>query len=152
MGELRRDTALRLKKAQFLEVFPTEGTVTHAAQKVGVDRSAHYRWLKEDPAYAAAFAEAEVKALDGLEREARRRAIEGTEKPVYQGGKLIGTIREYSDTLLIFLMKGANPSRYRERIDLTVDVRRTAEQFATAHGLDADEVMAEAERILAETT
>jgi hypothetical protein len=147
-----RDAAQQAKKAAFLSAFAELGTVTHAAIAAGIERTTHYRWVKEDDAYAKGFVEAEGKAIDSLEREARRRAIEGTEKPIYQGGQMVGTVREYSDTLLIFLMKGANPSRYRERIDLTVDVRRTAEQFATAHGLDVDEVMAEAERILAETT
>ena len=47
---------------------------------------------------------------------ARRRAAEGTLKPVYQGGKLVGEIREFSDTLLIFLLKGKRPEVYRENV------------------------------------
>jgi hypothetical protein len=120
--------------------------VTHAAAEVGVDRSAHYRWL-EDVEYAALFVVAEEQAFDNLEREARRRAVEGTEKPVYQGGELVGTIREYSDTLLIFLMKGARPSKYRERVDVTLDVKREIERL-TSDPAEREAAIAEAQRIL----
>lgn len=51
---------------------------------------------------------------DRLEREAMRRAHEGVRKPVYQGGKRVGFIQEYCDTLLIFLLKGLRPEKYRE--------------------------------------
>ena len=56
-----------------------------------------------------------------LEAEALRRALKGTEKPVYQNGKQVGAIREYSDLLLIFLLKARRPTVYREnaRLELT---------------------------------
>jgi hypothetical protein len=54
---------------------------------------------------------------DQLEQEARRRAHDGVRKPVYQGGKRVGYIQEYSDTLLIFLLKGLRPEKYRERFE-----------------------------------
>ena len=53
---------------------------------------------------------------DMLEDEAVRRAKDGVERPVYQGGKLVGHVQEYSDTLLIFLLKGARPEKYRDRV------------------------------------
>ena len=135
------------KRAAFLVAYVQLGTVLHAAEAAGIERKTHYNWLA-DPVYAAAFAEAEDKAIDALEKEARRRAIEGTEKPVYQGGKLVGTIREYSDTLLIFLLKGARPQKYRERVDITMDIRREIERL-TSDPLEQEAAIAEAERILA---
>ncbi len=51
-----------------------------------------------------------------LEAEARRRAVEGVRKPVYCRGEIVGTVKEYSDTLLIFLMKGARPEKYRDNV------------------------------------
>ncbi len=65
-------------------------------------------------AFAAGFAHAE--ACDALASEARRRAVEGVLKPVYYKGKLVGFIREYSDTLLMFLMKAAMPEKYRDNV------------------------------------
>lgn len=38
----------------------------------------------------------------------------------------------------------------REKMDMTIDVRREAERIAAANGLDPEAVLAEAERVLAE--
>ena len=113
MAEL--DGVKHPKKRAFLAAFGEVGTVTRAAEIADIVRATHYNWLKDDSDYVEAFKQAEGRAADRLEQEARRRAVEGTEKPVFQGGKLVGTIREYSDTLLIFLMKGAMPEKYKER-------------------------------------
>lgn len=127
-----------LKQKAFLAAYAKCGNLTEASRKSKVARDLHYDWLRDDPAYPAAFAIAHEEAGDHLESEARRRAVEGVPKPViYQGqlcreakrdknGELIRnengevvfsaplTIREYSDTLLIFLMKGNNPEKYRD--------------------------------------
>ncbi|MHC5536960.1 hypothetical protein ACYOEI_01645 [Singulisphaera rosea] len=55
--------------------------------------------------------------MDTLESEARRRALDGVEKPVFYRGQKCGAIREYSDALLMFLMKAARPERFRESYD-----------------------------------
>jgi hypothetical protein len=46
------------------------------------------------------------------EAEAWRRAVEGVERPIVSGGKVVTTVREYSDALLIFLLKGRRPAKY----------------------------------------
>ena len=76
-----------------------------AAQAAGVHRSRHYDWLKKDPAYVSAFVAAQDEAVQALEDEAVRRAYEGVEKPVTVAGQR-EFVREYSDTLLIFLLRG----------------------------------------------
>lgn len=107
------------KKRAFLAAYSELGTVTHAAEAAKVVRKSHYNWLKDDDAeiYKAAFDEAHQRACDCLEAEARRRAIQGVDKPIIRNGFVVSTFKEYSDTLLIFLMKGAMPDKYRERID-----------------------------------
>ncbi len=143
----------RLKK-DFLPEFAKSGTVTHAAQSVGVGRRTVYDWLAKDAEFREAFAEAEQQAIDSLEREAVRRALDGTDEPVYQGGKQVGSIRKYSDTLLIFLLKGNRPSKYRERVDVTFQAREVAERLAAESGgaITVEELMAEAERIAAKAS
>ena len=59
----------------------------------------------------------ENRAVDALEDEAVRRAYEGVERAVTVAGQR-EIIREYSDTLLIFLLKGARPERYRDNLRL----------------------------------
>jgi hypothetical protein len=55
------------------------------------------------------------RGTDALEDEALLRPLEGTLKPVYQGGKKAGTVREFSDTLLIFMLKAPRPRRLPTR-------------------------------------
>lgn len=111
----KENKTLQQKKRAFLAAFAEVGTITHAAELAGIDRQAHYRWLKDDPDYPALFADADEKACEKLEQEARRRAIEGVGEPVFYKGEPCGTVQKYSDTLLIFLLKGAMPEKYRER-------------------------------------
>lgn len=108
-----RARGLSPRQALFLEAFSVTGTVSGAAKRSGVHRSMHYDWL-QDPTYTEGFKDAERMAADALVTEARRRALEGTEKPVFQGGTQVGTIVEYSDRLLELLLRGALPAIYRE--------------------------------------
>lgn len=121
------------KKRAFLAAFAETGNVTRAAEIVGCARTRHYEWLKDDPDYAADFASVEGHAADRLEQEARRRAVQGVAKPVFYKGDVVGAVQEYSDTLLIFLLKGARPEKYAERqkITATIDYRQQALAIAT---------------------
>lgn len=93
-----------------------------------------YRWRESDPDFAAAWDKAKAAGIEALEDEALRRAFEGTDKPVFYLGAEVGTIREYSDTLAIFLLKGAKPEKYRERTETKHDVGGTlAELIAASH-------------------
>ena len=106
-------------RARVIQEFLACGRIDLACQRVGVDRGCHYDWLKADPGYAAEFASARKQTADILEDEAWRRAVEGVDKPVYQGGELVGTVREYSDSLMTWLLRGLRPERYREHVDVT---------------------------------
>jgi len=136
------------KKARFLARFAEDGTITAAAKAAGIERHTHYAWMDADPEYAAGFREATKQAIEAMEAEARRRAVVGIEEPVYQGGRQVGAIRRFSDTLLIFLLKGAMPSKYRERIDVTMDVSSEVRKMAAELGLDEAAILAEAEAIV----
>jgi hypothetical protein len=84
-----------------------------AARKVGIYREQHYGWMRTDREYAREFEMARQAAIDTLEGEAHRRAVEGVQKPVYQKGMKVGEITEYSDNLLMFLLRAACPEKYR---------------------------------------
>lgn len=108
------------KQGAFLAALEQTGNVTRAAEHVGVDRRLFYRLREKDPTFAEAWQRALLIGIEALEDEARRRAFEGYNKPVFQQGAQVGTIREFSDTLAIFLLKGAKPDVYRERQDVNV--------------------------------
>lgn len=101
------------KKQAFLTAFGIVASISKAAEMAGIDRSNHYDWMREDPEYPKAFETAQQQAAASLEDEAVRRAYHGIDKPVTIAGNR-EVITEYSDTLLIFLMKGAMPTKYRE--------------------------------------
>jgi len=72
--------------------------------------------VRKDSLYRAAFDEAVVVAAQALEDEAVRRAKEGYDEPVFYQGQPTGyTIRRYSEGLLMMLLKGWRPERYRDR-------------------------------------
>jgi hypothetical protein len=97
------------RKQQLLERLETGETVLSIAKAFGMSRQALYARKKLDPVLAEAWDEAAYLGararLDDLEREADRRAIDGVLRQVYYRGNIIGTIRDYSDRLLIFRIK-----------------------------------------------
>ena len=120
------------KKTAFLTAFRECGTIRGAARASEVSTRSHYRWLADDAEYADAFGEAGRFAAAHLVDAARERAIEGTRKYRFdRSGQPIVDPRTgeqyfdlaYSDTLLIFLLKGLVPETYgdRQRIQHTAD-------------------------------
>ena len=103
------------KRAKFLAELAQTGNATLSAKLIGLSRARAYALRKEDAEFSAAWDDAISESSDHLESEARRRAVTGVQKPVYQGGKLVGHVQEYSDTLLIFLLKGNNPEKFADR-------------------------------------
>ena len=124
------------KKAQFLDALAQTGNVRQAAKAVGFSANRFYVHRRQDPTFAQAWEETMEQAMDTvLEPEAIRRTVEGVEKPVYHQGRQVGTVREYSDTLLIFLLKGWKSERYTERREVfhrgAVELLRKLERIGT---------------------
>ena len=61
--------------------------MTAAIAVAGSSRTRVYELRKADPAFATAWDEAEEAAVDRLEDEARRRAVEGIPEPLVSAGK-----------------------------------------------------------------
>ena len=117
------------KKRAFLAAYRQTGNVTRASEFAKCHRASHDRWLEDHHEYAAAFNDAKDEAVDRLESEARRRAVDGVEEKIYHKGEVVGTKLNYSDTLLIFLLKGALPHKYRDRVDMAHSGTMTLEQI-----------------------
>ncbi len=111
------------KRTAFLiSLIETGGNVSRACEVAGLARQRVYEWRTVDEQFALAWDEAVETGTEELEQEARRRAYSGVDEPVFYQGEACGTIRKYSDTLLIFLLKGRKPDKYRERF--TIDVNK----------------------------
>jgi hypothetical protein len=76
-----------------------------------------YRLKHEDPQFSEQWDVAQKLGEDAMEDEARRRAIEGVEQPIYKNGEVVGRRIDYSDILMIFLLKGAKPEKYKDRVE-----------------------------------
>lgn len=120
----------------FLTAFAQLGNVTEAAKLANTTRMTVWRHKTADPEFAKLFAEAEQEAADLLEKEAWRRATEGTDEPVFYKGDQCGSIKRYSDNLLMFLLRGVRPEKYRERFVLPVEElnRLIERELAIARG------------------
>lgn len=93
------------RKRVFLKTLAETGIVSRSAAAAGWTASTAYSFRKSDAQFKDMWDNAMSFATDSLEFEARRRAQHGVEKPVYQQGKLVGYVREYSDPLLVLLLK-----------------------------------------------
>ena len=130
----------------FLAALAEAGNVRLACDAAQIDRTTAYDLRKADQEFAAEWDRALEDAADLLEQEARRRAVDGVRRVKFDRGQPImvpalgpdgapmlgpdGAVimvpyaeHEYSDTLLIFLMKGGNPEKWRDRSE----VRHTTE-------------------------
>lgn len=106
------------KLTAFCAVLADTGIVKRACEAIGVSRQTAYNWRDEMPAFAAAWDKAMRIGISALEDEAHRRAFEGVSEPVFHQGLECGSVKKYSDTLAIFLLKAHAPEKYRERHDV----------------------------------
>lgn len=81
------------KKAMVTALEKSLGIVTVACKNVGIDRSTHYQWLKDDPDYATAVKDIENIAVDFAESQLHK------------------SIQKGSDTATIFYLKTKGKSR-----------------------------------------
>ena len=106
-------------KQKFIAALGTSGNITTAAKSAGIARTYPYEVRSSDADFAQEWDSAMEEAADLIEAEARRRAVEGVDEPVFYQGEKCGVIRKYSDALLITLLRAAKPEKYRERYDAT---------------------------------
>ena len=128
------------KKAVVLYWFRRTGALAIALKRAGIGRARHASWLREDQDYEQAFNSSQETVADVLEAEAMRRAVSGTNKPIYFKGDKIDTVKEYSDVLLMFLLKGARPEKYRERFDVS-NTAKDMEKLAATLGVPVASVI-----------
>lgn len=112
-------------KVIFLNVLSVTGNVFQSCKAAKMVRSVVYKERADNADFKKDWDNALEQAADILEFEARRRAYEGLVRKKFTGkgeavidpatGKQY-IEREYSDTLLIFLLKGINPEKFRERV------------------------------------
>lgn len=89
------------KREKFLKALAEGDSATGAAEKAGLGRRTVYTWRKEDEDFEREWDAAIEAGTDILEDEAKKRAVEG------------------SDTLLMFLLNGRRPEKYRPKTQIS---------------------------------
>lgn len=128
----------------FLADLRINGQIQHAAEVAGIAITTFYDRRNKYPDFAKEARLALTESNARLEREARRRAHDGVDKPVFYKGKIAGewvdengepcskrkkgakfirhSIKEYSDQLLGILLKAHNP-KFREKTESTIKAK-----------------------------
>lgn len=134
------------KKDEICKAILETGNVSTACVMCGVSRTAAYAHKNEDKEFSDLWEESLDMSIDLMEAEARRRAVEGVLEPVFYQGQECGLIRKYSDTLLMFLLKGNKPDKFRDNQHVTLagdqdnpisykhDPAKAAQEIIKAHG------------------
>lgn len=125
----------KARKLTFLAELARHGILARAARAAspGARTGALTTFVEErarDPHFSRGWDEAIEAANAAIEHELYRRAQVGVEEPIYGGKyreKVVGTVRRYSDPLLMFVAKAKLPA-YR-------DVTRV--EGSVTHKLDA---------------
>jgi len=107
------------KKAMYDALVKQLGVVTHAAKQAGIDRTTHYKWLREDENYKAWIEEIPDIVIDFAENA------------------LFRQIQEGNTTSIIFFLKTKGKERgYIEKQEIAVsgqmDNMLTVESFRQA--------------------
>lgn len=101
-------------KMLFTELLKS-GNLTVALARANINKDTFHSLKYKIPKLNAKYKlYRKMVAENVLEPEAYRRAIQGVEKPIYYRGEEVGTVTEYSDSLLIRLLQGAMPEVYRD--------------------------------------
>jgi len=136
---MKRLKLTKARQERFLTSLAKTGNVTAAVATAGTSRTRVYELRKADPGFAARWEEAEEIAVDALEAEARRRAIEGVQEPLVSAGKLVRdddgqpmAVRRYSDNVLLALLKAHRPPGRERSVRFKLPQLRSAADAASA--------------------
>lgn len=97
--EFTGDLTTQAKKRRAVVAFAVLGLVTDACFNTPISRKTWYLWCENDPEFKRAAEDAEVFAIESLERVA------------------IGRGKAVSDYLLGFLLKGGKPGKFKDKIE-----------------------------------
>ncbi|MFA5990274.1 MAG: hypothetical protein WC803_11810 [Sphingomonas sp.] len=137
----RKPVSIATRRKRFLARLSETANVSRSARDAGMSSSALYRHRALHAGFAKQWDDAIDAAMDELEDALIHRAKHGVERPVYFGGKQVGTVRNYSDALGMFLLKAKRPEVYN-RLKAPMDGAETVAD------LSADDARAEVMRRL----
>lgn len=129
-GRYRRGSTTVTEEARkkFLATLMEGWSPLRAAQVAGHPRTTFYNLREDNEQFKIAWDAAIEAGSDLLEDTAKKRSIDGWLEPVFYQGEQCGTVRKFSDTLLMFQLNGRRPEKYRQNVK--VDAPGLAQAFA----------------------
>lgn len=110
------------QKDLYFTALRESGLEATSAKQVGVTLTAVRREYELDESFREQCFEAKELMADKLEKEAQRRALEGTTKGIYYQGSHVADETVFSDALLTHLLKGRRPEVFGDKRHLTGDL------------------------------
>ena len=126
MAQAYTETTQRQREA-FLDALAHDPSVTHACKAAKIGRRTVYDLRQRDSDFAQGWEEMQGLGIGAVEDELWRRGAKGWLEPVFQGGRRVGSVRKYSDTAAIFMLKAHAPERYRETMRVDIGAATEAE-------------------------
>lgn len=115
-------------KERFYTAIRRTGSIKKACVKARISRALAHKWRDSDPRFAERWQSAWEACIDELEGNVLRRAIDGYEEPVFQGGEQVGTRVRHDPAIQIFMLKHNRPDKYGDRIAIDVSADEYGEQ------------------------
>ena len=122
---------------------------------VHIDRGTLRDWTEKDPAFATAVTRAREASEAGYVDVVKRAATEGKVTEYFDPrGNLSRRVTEYDWRAAAWMLERRMTDTYgqRQKVDMRVDIDAAAEKVANETGLDKDALVAEAERLVTEST
>jgi len=116
----------------FLQDFAENGLLMHAIEVSGTTRDVVMIHRRQNVIFAHAYEDAALRSSEKLEMAARERAL------------------EYSDPLMMFLLKGTNPDKFGDKVSVRTEsqIKDRVTDLASRFDLDPDELIDLATEIL----
>ncbi len=111
-------------KKQAIRAYAATANRTAACDAAGISLTCLEDHLKHDKEFEAKFKHAKGQYIEGLEKEALRRAVEGWDEDRMGAGGVLYGVKKFSDALLLHLLKKKAPEEHGDsmKIDQTTVV------------------------------
>lgn len=103
------------------------GSIMAASEMVGLTYAKVLLARRRSEEFDNFLNEAMQQAVASIEVSAFNRARDGVEKPVFYQGEQVGTTKEYSDSLTIFMLKSHKPEVYNRPQNVNIESKETIE-------------------------
>ncbi|MGL5422693.1 MAG: hypothetical protein ACRDAJ_06935 [Serratia fonticola] len=124
----------------FCTALAASGHIGRACQATKLSRASVKAWRSRYEDFDKAVEYALELGTEMLEDEAVRRAQLGVDEPVFYKDAVVGSVRKYSDNLLMFLLSARRPEKYRKDAQVNINIDVAQQLMAARKRINGGEV------------